>query len=124
MSTLPTGSIFCLGLGVVNLRGDAVLAGVLGISLLGWFGLSAVSRSTVPLAEPAYRLDINEATWTDWLHVEGVGDTLATRIVEDRTANGPFTSIDELTRVRGIGEKTVDAMRPFLQSNVVRPEGH
>lgn len=116
------GPSHSLGLSILNLRGDAILAGILGIGLLGWFGLSAVSRSTVPLTEPAYRLDINEATWTDWLHVEGVGDTLATRIIEDRTVNGPFASIDELTRVRGIGEKTVDAMRPFLQLDVDRPE--
>jgi len=40
----------------------------------------------------------------------GIGPTLATRIVEHRAEHGPFRSVDDLQRVRGIGPKTVDAL--------------
>lgn len=41
----------------------------------------------------------------------GIGPTLATRIIEHRAEHGPFGSADDLRRVRGIGPKTVDALR-------------
>ena len=44
----------------------------------------------------------------------GVGPVLAQRIVEWRTAHGGFTSVDELTEVSGIGEKTFEQLRPLV----------
>lgn len=41
----------------------------------------------------------------------GIGLKKAEAIVADRTKNGPFTSIDNLKRVSGIGEKTISANR-------------
>jgi len=61
-----------------------------------------------------YRLDINSATWVEWGQLEGIGDALARRIVADRDANGPFTSVDDLRRVKGIGVKTLEKIRPWL----------
>ena len=40
-----------------------------------------------------------------------IGPALAQRIVEDRVANGLFGDLDDLDRVRGIGGKTIDALR-------------
>ena len=61
-----------------------------------------------------YKVDINSARWVELLDVEGIGDTLAMRIVENRKVEGPFESVDELTRVRGIGEKSLAKMRPAI----------
>ena len=36
-------------------------------------------------------------------------------IVDDREKNGPFTSIEDLDRVQGIGTKKIEAIRPFIQ---------
>jgi competence protein ComEA len=44
----------------------------------------------------------------------GVGEVLAKRIVTDRETNGPFQDHSDLRRVRGIGPKTLDGMRPYL----------
>jgi competence protein ComEA len=41
----------------------------------------------------------------------GVGDSKAKAIVEFREQNGPFTSVDELTEVNGIGEATLSQNR-------------
>jgi competence protein ComEA len=48
------------------------------------------------------------------MQLEGIGISMAHRIVADRTLNGPFHSIDDLTRVPGIGEATLDQIRPWL----------
>ncbi|WP_367399176.1 ComEA family DNA-binding protein [Halomonas sp. FL8] len=40
-----------------------------------------------------------------------MGAAKAQAIVEDRTANGPFASVDELDRVSGVGAATVDGLR-------------
>jgi competence protein ComEA len=60
-------------------------------------------------------LEINTATWVEWIQLEGIGETLARRIVDDRETNGPFDSVDDLQRVRGIGPKTVERLRPWLK---------
>jgi competence protein ComEA len=45
----------------------------------------------------------------------GVGESLARRIVESRGALGRFADLDELRRVRGIGPKTLERIKPFLR---------
>ncbi|MEW4490250.1 helix-hairpin-helix domain-containing protein [Thalassoglobus sp. JC818] len=61
-----------------------------------------------------FQIDINSATWVEWMQLEGVGEVTARAIVDDRSANGPFQSIDDVQRVRGIGSVTLDKMRPHL----------
>ena len=48
-------------------------------------------------------LDLNTATVTDLDALPGIGPVLAQRIVDHRTAHGPFTSVDQLDDVSGIG---------------------
>ena len=44
----------------------------------------------------------------------GIGESLAQRIVDDRTENGPFLELNDLRRVRGIGPVTLEGMKPYL----------
>ena len=46
--------------------------------------------------------------------IDGVGENKAANIVAYRDANGPFTSVDELTNVKGIGAATIDKNRDNL----------
>lgn len=62
-----------------------------------------------------HRLDPNTATWVELMQLEGVGEVLGRRIVEDREAHGPFESVDDLQRVSGIGAKTIEKLRPWLE---------
>jgi competence protein ComEA len=64
--------------------------------------------------QATFQTDINTAEWTELAQLPEVGETLAQRIVESRKRSGPFTSIDDLRRVGGIGEKTLEKMRPYL----------
>ena len=43
-----------------------------------------------------------------------IGEQLAKRIVADRQENGPFRDHGDLRRVRGIGPRTLETMRPYL----------
>ncbi|MCD8004929.1 MAG: ComEA family DNA-binding protein [Oscillospiraceae bacterium] len=44
----------------------------------------------------------------------GIGPVKAQAIVEDREENGPFTVVDDLIRVPGIGESTLEAMLEYI----------
>jgi len=68
-------------------------------------------------AEPIaidFRIDVNRAEWPELALMPNIGEQLAKRIVADRTERGPFKEIDDLLRVRGIGPRTLETMRPFL----------
>lgn len=50
-------------------------------------------------------VNINSASSDELKTLPGVGDATAEAILDDRRSNGPFTSIEDLMRVSGIGEK-------------------
>lgn len=64
--------------------------------------------------EAKFLVDINRADWPEILQLPGLGETLAQRVLAEREQNGPYRDIDELTRVDGIGPKTLEKIRPYL----------
>ncbi|KPP98709.1 ComEA family DNA-binding protein [Marinobacter sp. HL-58] len=58
-------------------------------------------------AEPA-TININTADIETLTSLNGIGEAKAEAIVNYRDANGPFQSSEELTKVKGIGELTVE----------------
>jgi competence protein ComEA len=56
-------------------------------------------------------LNINSASETELETLSGIGEVLAATIVEYRDQNGPFTSVDDLLDVSGIGPATLDEIR-------------
>ena len=56
-------------------------------------------------------ININTADAKELEKIKGIGPALAERIIDYRTNNGAFKSIDEIKKVRGIGEKTFDKMK-------------
>lgn len=61
-----------------------------------------------------FQIEINNATWVEWMQLTGIGEVTARRIVDDRQQRGPFQTIEDVQRVRGIGPKTMDAIRAHL----------
>ena len=59
-------------------------------------------------------LDLNQVTMEDLQFLEGVGPVLARAVVGYRSANGPFSTLDALLNVRGIGPKTLERLRFHL----------
>ncbi len=59
-------------------------------------------------------IDVNRASAAALQAVPGLGETRSAAIVAEREANGAFDSVDDLTRVHGIGPATVEKLRPFV----------
>ena len=68
---------------------------------------ASVSPSAEVSAAPAARgrININTATAEELDALPGIGPATAEKIVADREANGPFSTIEDLKRVAGIGDK-------------------
>lgn len=61
------------------------------------------------------RLDLNRATAEELQLLPRIGPRLADRILEEREHGGPFRSLRDLTRVRGIGPRTVERLAPLAE---------
>jgi competence protein ComEA len=105
-------------------RADQATVAVLVLAALaatvGWWGsqgglkgrLIEVERAQPQTAQ--YLVDVNQADWPELVQLPAIGETLAKRIVEDRQQRGPFRDHNDLRRVRGIGPKTLEEIRPYL----------
>jgi competence protein ComEA len=58
-------------------------------------------------------ININTASETELEELPGVGPVTGAAIIEYRTKNGPFASVDELDNVSGIGPATLEEIRPM-----------
>lgn len=65
-------------------------------------------------AEEEGVVNINTADADALALLPRVGPALAGRILEFREANGAFKAIDDLLLVRGIGERTLELMKPYI----------
>jgi competence protein ComEA len=63
---------------------------------------------------PSFALDVRRASWPELTLLPGIGEMLAKRIVACRKTDGPFRDYDDVLRVKGIGPKTLAAIRPHL----------
>lgn len=56
-------------------------------------------------------VNINTATQQELEALKGIGPVKAKAILDYRTKNGPFKSVDDLKNVSGIGDKTLEKLR-------------
>ena len=88
----------------------------------------AETAGTPPIALPADKkstakakpeiptnVDINTADKALLTALPGIGPVTADAILAYRQDNGNFKSLDELTKVKGIGDKTLVKLKPYLQ---------
>jgi competence protein ComEA len=66
------------------------------------------------------RLDLNRASADELEGLPGIGPKTALRILEDRKAHGPYRRPSDLTRVKGIGAKTLARLLPHVSAGPVR----
>jgi DNA uptake protein ComE-like DNA-binding protein len=75
-----------------------------------------LTRGSMPAAQRwlfGLRLELNHATQADLEALPGVGPALAKRILDARK-EAAFQHVDDLDRVKGIGPKVLDALKPFV----------
>ena len=70
---------------------------------------------TMETATEILMININKADITQLKKLPGIGEAYAQRIIEYRQNNGDFKSVEQLTEVKGIGPKTLEKLRPFIE---------
>jgi competence protein ComEA len=59
-------------------------------------------------------VNVNSATNAELETLPGIGEVIAQAIVDHRTENGPFTSVEQLVDVSGIGDATLENIRELV----------
>ena len=59
------------------------------------------------------KVDLNQASKSELTLLPQIGPKMANKILEYRNVNGNFAKIDDLINIKGIGEKTIEKIRPF-----------
>lgn len=78
---------------------------------------AAAPAKSGSFAQAGNLININTASESELQTLNGIGPVIAGRIVEYRQQNGAFQSIDEIKKVRGIGNKTFDKFKDFITVN-------
>ncbi len=73
--------------------------------------VSTSSKTESTTLQSSEKININTAGLAQLTTLTGIGDVKGQAIIDYRTEHGPFTSVDELTNVSGIGDKTLAKIR-------------
>ncbi len=65
-----------------------------------------------------YKINLNLATEHEYDNLPGIGPKLAQEIIRDRKINGRFNSVEDINRVKGIGDKKFQKIEPYLTMEV------
>ena len=106
-------------------RADQACVAVLMLASVGTIGFywlwhggqreQWIEIDRAPPADITFQIDVNRADWPELALLPGVGESLARRIVDARERDGFFSNHEDLRRVKGIGPRTLDRLRPYLQ---------
>ncbi len=76
---------------------------------------AAAAGASIPSGSQAQApVNLNQATANQLIALPGVGKVTAEKIIAYRTEQGPFTAVDDLLRVKGIGPKKLEKLRPLV----------
>ncbi len=77
-------------------------------------GADGVAVVTSGANDAAGLVNINTASAAELQTLSGIGPSMAQSIIDERTKNGPFASVDDLMRVSGIGEKKLAKIKDCI----------
>jgi competence protein ComEA len=64
--------------------------------------------------ETVFIVNINTASISELITLDGIGEVTAQAIIDYRTANGDFTAIEQITEVKGIGPAKLEAIKEYI----------
>ena len=117
-SILKSREVLLLVLGLI-LTGAALIGASLARNLPNSSGVCYVSNaeksSLIAQGEAVNpKLNINSAAPEELEELDGIGEAIAQNIVNYRESHGKFSSISELKKVEGVGDKTLDKIEPYI----------
>lgn len=65
---------------------------------------------------PAGPVNINTASAAELDTLPGIGGVLSQRIIDYRSQNGRYQNVDELLNVKGIGDKLLAKIKPYVKA--------
>lgn len=77
-------------------------------------GVASGQSLNSSVSEAGGLVNINTATAEELDTLPGVGPSTAATIIQDREQSGPFTSIEDLMRISGIGEKKFAKLKDYI----------
>lgn len=90
--------------------GARALAAILALAL----GLAAAVASAEEPAGLVGKVNVNTATVEELTLLPGIGESRAKALIETRKRRGGFKSVDELLEVKGIGDASLERLRPHV----------
>lgn len=93
-----------------------LIAVLIALNIVNYAKRERLKANTIVVVEEiAVKIPINTAQ-TDELDVlPGIGPALAGRIVAYRKEHGPFKTVEDIKKVKGIGNKLFEKMLPFIE---------
>jgi len=88
----------------------ALCGAAMAVALMLAPGAATAATGAAAVAEAASKVDVNSASADELASLPGIGASKAAAIIAEREKK-PFASVDDLERVRGIGERTVEDLR-------------
>ena len=85
-----------------------------GALILGLALLAICAAAGAEKHPPSKPVDLNLANVKELQELPGVGPVTAQRIIDMRQKSGRFKRVEDLLAVRGISQKKLDAMRPYV----------
>lgn len=70
---------------------------------------------TLLVEEIKVQMSINEAAMSELMNLPGIGPSIAQRIVEYREMNGEFKKLEDVKKVKGIGDKLFQKILPYIK---------
>ena len=92
-----------------------ILWGLL-LGILWWRRAPAPELVTLPTAErgPEFRIHLNDDPWERIALIEGIGESLARKIVAAREQRGRFQSLEEIKELPGVPDRPIEEAAAYL----------
>jgi competence protein ComEA len=90
------------------------IALVLAVAILAAAPVEIAAATQQDSGSPGEPVDINRASVDELIGLPGIGEVMAKRIIEFREQHGPFKRVEDLLKVKGIGEKSFQKLRPSI----------
>lgn len=75
---------------------------------------STITSSISPSSSKSTKININKATQTELETIPGIGPSTALKIINYRTENGKFATIEDIKNVSGIGDAKFESMKDYI----------